>query len=155
MTCNKNVAQNIIEFVFVFLVTMSIFLSVIELGLYWRAKYSVANIANEIIANIQIVAQNSRSYDEILNATLVAVNKSAALLNLSGENFDVTGENGSYVLKSSFKKQGQSALVVFLDVDDLPSSDIRIAAAYCYSGIFLFNNGKTITSSAVYSIQKY
>lgn len=155
MTTKKHSAQNIIEFVFVFLVTMSVFFSIIELGLYWRAKYCVANLANEVIANIQITAQNRQSEQEIINNALTAVKKSSGLLNLSNTEYSVLGSNGSYTIKSNFLKQGQSVLVVFVDIHDIKNSDVRVGAAYRYNGIFLFKDGKTISSVPMYSVQKF
>ena len=67
----KSKAQNVIEFSFVFLVIMSIFLSIIELALFWRARFSVANIANEIVANTQIAAQNANSESDVVFSLLI------------------------------------------------------------------------------------
>ena len=119
MKKNKEYAQNIIEFVFVFFVTMSIFLSIIELSLYWRAKYSVANIANEVSANIQVVAQNTKSADKIIEAAQNSLKNSVGLLNLEGSDFSLSGTNNSYQIKSNFIKNNQSALVAFIDIRNL------------------------------------
>lgn len=155
MTLTKKTGQNIIEFVFVFFVTMSIFLSIIELSLYWRAKYSIANIANEISANVQIASQNSKSANTIIEVAQNSLKKSAGLLNLESSSFSLSGSNDSYQIKSNFTKNGQSALVVFVDIRNLKNSDICTTVAYNYSGIFLFQNGKTITSSPSCSVQKF
>ena len=148
-------AQNIIEFVFVFLVTMSIFLSVIELGLYWRAKYSVANIANEITANIQIVSQNTKSHDEILQSALLFTKKCSGLLNLSDSQYALSGSDGSYLIKSDKVKHGQSILAVFINIDTSSNSNVKVIVSYRYSGIFLFKDGVTITSAVSNSLCKY
>ncbi len=148
-------AQNIIEFVFVFLVTMSIFLAIIEMGLYWRAKYCVANIANEIISNVQITAQSTKSQEKTLDKAIETIEKTAGLLNISDTKFNFSGTNGSYVIKSDFQKHGQSALVVFLNINSFKNNDIRVAVAYRYSGLFLYSKGTTITSGVSYSIQKF
>ncbi len=155
MTLTKKTGQNIIEFVFVFFVTMSIFLSIIELSLYWCAKYSIANIANEISANVQIASQNSKSVDKIIESAQNSLKKSAGLLNLESSSFSLSGSNDSYQIKSNFTKNGQSALVVFVDIRNLKNSDICTTVAYNYSGIFLFQKGKTITSSPSCSVQKF
>ena len=102
MTLTKKTGQNIIEFVFVFFVTMSIFLSIIELSLYWRAKYSIANIANEISANVQIASQNSKSANTIIEVAQNSLKKSAGLLNLESSTFSLSGSNDSYQIKSNF-----------------------------------------------------
>ena len=154
MILNKK-AQNIIEFIFVFLVTMSIFLSVFELGLYWRAKHSVAMIADEVIANIQVVFQNTKSEERTLQEALQIMNRSAGLLNLENTAFSLEGSDGSYTIKSNYTKSGQSALVLFLFINNLANSDITATISYRYNGIFLFSTGKTITSSVVRSIQKF
>lgn len=155
MKKNKEYAQNIIEFVFVFFVTMSIFLSIIELSLYWRAKYSVANIANEVSANIQVVAQNTKSADKIIEAAQNSLKNSVGLLNLEGSDFSLSGTNNSYQIKSNFIKNNQSALVAFIDIRNLNNGDVCTAIAYSYSGIFLFQKGKAITSSPSCSVQKF
>lgn len=154
MTKNKKCAQNIIEFVFVFFVTMSIFLSIIELSLYWRAKYSVANIANEVSANIQVVAQNTKSADKIIEAAQNSLKNSVGLLNLEGSGFSFSGSNNSYQIKSNFIKNNQSALVAFIDIRNINNGDVCTTIAYSYSGIVLFQKGKTITSFSC-SIQKF
>ena len=155
MTRSQRLAQNIIEFVFVFLVTMSIFLAIVELGLYWRAQYSVSNIANEITSNLQPIVQNADSEQEVLDAALDQVKKSSSLLNLSDSGFNVSGSNGSYTISSDFKKQNQSALVVFLNLPDYHNSGFDISVAYRYCGIFLFREGKTLTTTPVHSIEKF
>ncbi len=155
MTRSQRLAQNIIEFVFVFLVTMSIFLAIVELGLYWRAQYSVSNIANEITSNLQPIVQNADSEQEVLDAALDQVKKSSSLLNLSDSGFNVSGSNGSYTISSDFKKQNQSALVVFLNLPDYNNSGFDISVAYRYCGIFLFREGKTLTTTPVHSIEKF
>ena len=155
MTRSQRLAQNIIEFVFVFLVTMSIFLAIVELGLYWRAQYSVSNIANEITSNLQPIVQNADSEQEVLDAALDQVKKSSSLLNLSDSGFNISGSNDSYTISSDFKKQNQSALVVFLNLPDYHNSGFDISVAYRYCGIFLFREGKTLTTTPVHSIEKF
>ena len=155
MTRSQRLAQNIIEFVFVFLVAMSIFLAIVELGLYWRAQYSVSNIANEITSNLQPIVQNADSEQEVLDAALDQVKKSSSLLNLSDSGFNISGSNDSYTISSDFKKQNQSALVVFLNLPDYHNSGFDISVAYRYCGIFLFREGKTLTTTPVHSIEKF
>lgn len=151
----KNRAQNIIEFTFVFIVVMSIFLSMIELALYWRARYSVDNIANELIANIQITAQNTTSYDEIVNKAILTVKSRAGLLNLSDSDFVKSGSDGSYTIASSFMKHSKPALMVFINLNNLSKNDVSVGVAYTYTGIFLYQQGRAVSSGAAQSIQKF
>lgn len=151
----KKLAQSILEFSFVFLIIMSIFLSIIELSLFWRAKHSVVNIANEIIANIQIQAQNTKSTSEIGACALKTVEKSAGLLNLEGTSFILNGNNNYYTITSNFKKKDKSALSVFISINNLEKNDISAGVSYIYSGIFLYQKGKEIFSGPIQSIQKF
>lgn len=151
----KKNAQSILEFSFVFIIIMMIFLSIIELSLYWRARYSVVNIANEVMANVQIEAQNTQSQYQIAQNALNTVKKSAGLLNLENSTFTLSGSGGSYVISSNYQKKGKSALKVFLDINNQEKNDISTGAAYIYSGIFLFKNGKEVSSGAIQSVQKF
>lgn len=151
----KKYAQNVIEFAFVFLVIMSIFLSIIELLLYWRARHSVSNIANEIVANMQIEAQNTKTESQIVNSALNAFKKSAGLLNLANENYTIDGSSGSYKITCSFQKKGKSALVALININNLERGDISAAVIYIYSGIFLYQDGREISSGPVQAIQKF
>lgn len=148
-------AQNVIEFSFVFIVIMSIFLAIIELTLYWRAQFSVTNIANEIIANVQIKAQNTKVESEIVSAAQQALKKSAGLVNLSDTNFILSGSNGNYSIKSSFTKLGAPALIALINIDNLDTGDISVGVVYTYTGIFLYREGKAISSGSAQGIQKY
>lgn len=148
-------AQNVIEFSFVFIVIMSIFLAMIELALYWRAQFSVTNIANEVIANVQIEAQNTTSEAQIVEYAKNSLKKSAGLLNLSGSEYTVSGSDGSYTIVSTFLKHGIPALVAFLNIDDLGRGNISIGIVYAYTGIFLYREGKSISSGSAQGVQKY
>lgn len=148
-------AQNVIEFTFVFIAVMSIFFTIIELSLYLRAQYSVQNIANEIVANLQIVAQNASSEEEIMTQATQIVKQSAGLLNLGDSNYTLSGSNGDYTISSDFQKQGASALVAIINLDENYKSEVTAGVTYTYSGIFLYRNGKALSSGAVQSIQKF
>lgn len=151
----KSKAQNVIEFSFVFLVIMSIFLSIIELALFWRARFSIANIANEIVANTQIAAQNANSESDVVLCALNSLKKSAGLVNLSDSAFSSSGSNGSYRISSNFTKAGSPALVALLNINNLERGDISAGVVYMYTGIFLFREGRAVSSGAVQSVQKY
>ena len=141
----KKYAQNVIEFAFVFLVIMSIFLSIIELSLYWRA----------IVANMQIEAQNTKTESQIVNSALNAFKKSAGLLNLANENYTIDGSSGSYKITCSFQKKGKSALVALININNLGRGDISAAVIQIQSGIFLYEDRRGISSGPVQAIQKF
>ncbi len=151
----KKQAQNILEFSFVFIIIMSIFLSIVELSLYWRAKHSVVNIANEIVANMQIEAQNTKSMPRIANSALQTLKKSSGLLNLEGSNFTITGNGGSYTISSNFQKLGKPALRAFISINNLEKGDLSAGVFYTYSGIFLYQKGREIFSGPIQSVQKF
>ena len=107
------------------------------------------------MANVQIEAQNTQSQYQIAQNALNTVKKSAGLLNLENSTFTLSGSGGSYVISSNYQKKGKSALKVFLDINNQEKNDISTGAAYIYSGIFLFKNGKEVSSGAIQSVQKF
>ncbi len=155
MKRQKFLAQNVIEFSFVFIILLSVFLSIIELALYWRSCFCVSNIANELMANVQVKAQNSSSESEIAKYALSVLEKKAGLLNLSGSSFVVSGSNSVYKISSTFIKNSSPTLVAILNINDVKRNDINVGVSYLYTGIFLFKQGRVISSGAVQSVQKF
>lgn len=155
MKYSKINAQNVIEFSFVFIILLSVFLSIIELALYWRSCFCVSNIANELVANVQIKAQNTSSEYAIAQYASEVLEKKAGLLNLSNSSFVVSGSNSVYKISSTFTKNSSPALVAILNISDIKRNDINVGVSYLYTGIFLFKQGRVISSGAVQSVQKF
>lgn len=151
----QNIAQNVIEFAFVFIVIMTIFLAIIELALFWRAQYCVQNIAAEITANIQITAQNTKTEAAVVNRAVQILKARSGLLNLSSSGFNQSGSDGSYIVASTFQRGSAPALSAYININNLEKCDITSGIVYNYKGIFLYQNGRAISSGPSQSVQKF
>jgi|GEM_PF-1360044 len=153
---NKN-AQATMEFVFVFLVLIAMLFVLIELALYWKARYSVETITNEIMANAQLapLPDNDLSCPAAERALEVLILKGGGLFMLDSPVFSTTNDDGKYTYTSSDTVKGGPRLTLEVNCTNAKNSILEISLKYRYSGIMLYTGGTDIFSSTNFSGQKF
>lgn len=152
----QNSAQNCLEFTAVFVLVLIIFIAIIEISLYWRVRFCTQNIANEIVANAQIVAQSTTNRTEVLTSVENILTARQGLLNVPNKGYKTANMGSDKVIISSvFLKDGTNALSAQVEFDSPDISSFSVQLTYHHSGIFLYQGGVDINSSEVHSVSRF
>ncbi len=151
----KKIAQALVEFTFATFLLFFIFLLIVDFALYFRAKYTVSNIANEVVANVQLESENATDTQVILDAFEAEIIERAPLLNVPDNDFILDSGVEMMVLSSTTTKNSNPAIVAHIYFDDLPRHSFVFTLMYEYTGFIIHRNGTLISSGSIQSLQQF
>lgn len=132
---NKLVSSGSIEFLVVFVVLFIFFITIIDIGLFFRQIYLVQTLSDEVMANLQ--AGHTCSAD--LSETAAAMTRAIHYYYGANPTFSANYAGGFYNFNG-----GDFTFSLSCRTPNVPDT---LSFGYSYKGLFLYRNGKRIYSN--------
>lgn len=150
-------AQATIEFTLVFIVLLALFLALIELGLFWKGRYSAETVANEMLANAQLasIPPVGSTSCEAADVALEVLKHRGGLFLLDSQDFMKEQDGMSFAFMSADKVFGEPKLVLNVNCENIREGQLELSLIYRYHGMLVYSGGINIQSVVNASSQKY